>query len=411
LHQAKRTIRDQEVVGIVEGYTDVINMWQHGVKNIVATCGTSLTKDHVKKIDRWADEVFFIYDGDSAGAEATLRGANVAFERGIEVNIVDLPDGEDPDSFISEFGSEDPRDEIKEKTYGYHEFVINRAKSGGKFNSPVKQGKTIDSILKSVAKIPDEFIKDRYVREISEIVDTYDKRLFSKLEKFESEIEKKRSRRRRREKKGQESQDSEVSTDGSQFSESAPKGTSSQFQQKNTEESSSDSEAGEAFPLPEERVLLRLMLENGSRMVAYVLGHMALDEFTEGPPRDLARTLVKMYQDGSVEADEILSGDHGDALQQLGTSVLMEEHEASEGWAQKEDIDVPHLNQRPYEAAESAMKFLKLDRVNEALEAVREQMYQTTQQKQNDAVEGLQQKVMSLQKLRKRIKRGEFLDD
>ncbi len=411
LHQAKRTIRDQEVVGIVEGYTDVINMWQHGVKNVVATCGTSLTKDHAKKIERWADEVFFIYDGDSAGAEATLRGGNVAFERGIEVNIVSLPDGEDPDSFISEFGSEDPRDEIKERTYGYHEFVINRAKSGGEFDSPVKQSKTIDSILKSVAKIPDKFIKDRYVREISEIVDTYDDKLFSKLEKFERELEEKKKRRKRRERKRQKSRESEVSADGKQSSKPAPIGASPQSQQENIEEASSNSAVEKALPLPEERVLLRLMLENGSRMVAFVLGHMALDEFTEGPPRTLARTLAEMYDDGAVEPNAILSGEHGDMLQQLGASVLMNEHEASEHWAEKEDIPVPHLNDRPYEAAESAMKFLKLDRVDEALAAVRERMYQATQRDDDDRVQRLQQKVMSLQELRKSIKRGNFLND
>jgi DNA primase len=118
-----------------------------------------------------------------------------------------------------------------------------------------------------------------------------------------------------------------------------------------------------------------------------------------------------MYEEGAVRAEDVLGGEHGDDLQQLGTSVLMDEHEASEHWAEKEDISVPHLNERPYEAAESAMKFLKLDRVNEALQEVRERMYGATQNGHDDQVQGLQQKVMSLQELRKSIKRGDFLDD
>ncbi len=404
LHQAKRTVRDQEVVGIVEGYTDVINMWQHGVKNVVATCGTSLTKEHVKKIERWADEVFFIYDGDSAGAEATLRGANVAFEKGIEVNIVSLPDGEDPDSFISEFDSKDPRDEIKNRTYGYHEFVIDRAKSGGEFDSPVKQSKTIDSILKSVAKIPDKFLKDRYVKEISEIVNTYDDNLFRKLKKFEEELKEKKKYRKKRSQPNSSSQRRKTS--------SSPPGNSySQSQQKEFGKNNDNSETKKSSPLPEERVLLRLMLENGRRMVDLVLGHMALDEFTEGTPRDFARAFAEMYEDGTVRPQQILNGEHGEALQQLGASVMMDEHEASEHWAQKEDISVPHLNDRPYEAARSAMKFLKMDRVDEAIEAVRERMYQASQQGADEEVQRLQQKMMSLQELRKGIKRGEFLED
>ncbi len=404
LHQAKRTVRDQEVVGIVEGYTDVINMWQHGVKNVVATCGTSLTKEHVKKIERWADEVFFIYDGDSAGAEATLRGANVAFEKGIEVNIVSLPDGEDPDSFISEFDSKDPRDEIKNRTYGYHEFVIDRAKSGGEFDSPVKQSKTIDSILKSVAKIPDKFLKDRYVREISEIVNTYDDNLFRKLKKFEEELKEKKKYRKKRSQPNS-------SIKRKKTSSSPPGNSSSQSQQKELGKNNDNYENKKSSPLPEERVLLRLMLENGRRMVDLVLGHMALDEFSEGAPRDFARAFAEMYEDGTVRPQQILNGEHGEALQQLGASVMMDEHEASEHWAQKEDISVPHLNDRPYEAARSAMKFLKMDRVDEAIEAVRERMYQASQQGADEEVQRLQQKMMSLQELRKGIKRGEFLED
>ena len=146
-------------------------------------------------------------------------------------------------------------------------------------------------------------------------------------------------------------------------------------------------------------------------MVGFVLGHMALDEFTEGPPRALARTLAEMYDDGAVEPKRILNGECGESLQQLGASVMMNEHEASAHWAEKEDISVPHLNDRPYEAAESAMKFLKLDRVNEAIEAVRERMYQATQQGGDDRVQRLQQKVMSLQELQKSVKQGDFLDE
>lgn len=153
------------------------------------------------------------------------------------------------------------------------------------------------------------------------------------------------------------------------------------------------------------------MLENGRRMVDLVLGHMALDEFTEGAPRDFARAFAEMYEDGTVRPQQILNGEHGEALQQLGASVMMDEHEASEHWAQKEDISVPHLNDRPYEAARSAMKFLKMDRVDEAIEAVRERMYQASQQGADEEVQRLQQKMMSLQELRKGIKRGEFLED
>jgi len=158
-------------------------------------------------------------------------------------------------------------------------------------------------------------------------------------------------------------------------------------------------------------VLLRLMLEQGRRMVEHVLGHMALDEFTEGPPRELVQALVEMYQNNNVRPQSFLDGAHGDRLQQLAASVMVEEHEASEKWAEREDIPVPKLNDRPYAAAESAMKLLKLDRVEDAIAEVRDRIYDASQNEKEETVQRLQQKMMSLQELRKHVQQGDFLED
>ena len=153
------------------------------------------------------------------------------------------------------------------------------------------------------------------------------------------------------------------------------------------------------------------MLEQGTRMIEHVLGHMALDEFTDGAPRALVQTLVEMYQNDEVRPQAILDGEHGDRLQRLAASAMMEEHEASTNWAEREDIPVPELNNRPYEAAESAMKLLKMDRVNGAIEQIRERAYEATQDGDEERMQRLQQKMMSLQELRKQIERGAFLED
>jgi DNA primase len=153
------------------------------------------------------------------------------------------------------------------------------------------------------------------------------------------------------------------------------------------------------------------MLEQGTRMIEHVLGHMALDEFTDGAPRALVQTLVEMYRNDDVRPQAILDGEHGDRLQRLAASAVMEEHEASTNWAEREDIPVPELNDRPYEAAESAMKLLKMDRVNGAIEQIRERAYQATQDGDEERMQRLQQKMMSLQELRKQIERGAFLED
>jgi DNA primase len=150
------------------------------------------------------------------------------------------------------------------------------------------------------------------------------------LEEAREQIERRAQRRRERERRKQ-TQPDHAETPAAEASPSSGERDGPPPSSSESEATSSPDSSAE--PLPEERVLFRLMLENGSRMVAFVLGHMALDEFTEGPPRTLAQTLAQMYDDGAVEPKAILSGEHGDTLQQLGASVLINAHEASEHWA------------------------------------------------------------------------------
>ena len=146
-------------------------------------------------------------------------------------------------------------------------------------------------------------------------------------------------------------------------------------------------------------------------MVEFVLGNMALDEFTDGPPRELVQVLVGMYQDrGTVTADRILSGHEGQTLQNLAAAVMMDQHQPSKHWARQQSIPVPRLNEKPYEAAASAMTLLKLDRVEEAIDEHRQKIYEATQAGHDDRLRTLQNQLMSLHDLRKRIKRREFLE-
>ncbi|MFB6273904.1 MAG: DNA primase [Salinibacter sp.] len=408
LHQAKRAIRQTDEALLVEGYTDVISLSQAGVENVVASSGTALTEQQVSTLNRYATRAVMLYDADEAGARAAMRGLERVMEAGMGAYAVELPDGSDPDDYVQEYGGEAFADYVTEHRKDLPSFAYQRARRDGELETPEDRVEVQREIIDSVARIPDPNLRREYVARTSEVTGVPDSDLFRMLEEAREHIERREQRRREREQRSQaqpepaEAQAAEASTP------SGPDGPPPSSQESGP---SSASPEPSATPLPEERVLFRLMLENGRRMVAFVLGHMAFDEFTEGPSRELAQTLAEMHSDGAVEPESILSGEHGEALQRLGASVLMDEHEASEHWATKEDIPVPHLNDRPYEAAESAMKYLKLDRVDEALEAVRERMYRATQAGHDDRVPRLQQKVMSLQELRKSIKRGDFLDE
>jgi DNA primase len=297
---------------------------------------------------------------------------------------------------------------VEEHRQDLPSFAYQRARQNGALKTPEDRVEVQREIIESVARIPDPNLRREYVAHTSEVTGVPDSDLFRMLEEEREQLERRAQRRRKRE---QRRAQADADTSGAPArDESSPPDRGTPPPESSPGSANGTAEASPSL-LPEERVLFRLMLENGGRMVALVLGHMALDEFTEGASRELARTLAEMYEEDEVRAQQILNGEHGEALQRLGASVMMNEHEASKHWAQKEDIPVPHLNDRPYEAARSAMKFLKIDRVDEAIEAVREQMYQATQQRADDEVQRLQQKMMSLQELRKSIKRGEFLDD
>jgi len=407
LHQAKRAIRKTDEVLLVEGYTDVISLSQAEVQNVVASSGTALTEQQVSVLDRYASRAVLLYDADEAGARAAMRGMERVLEEGLGAYAVELPAGNDPDDYVQEHGGDAFAKYIEEHRQDLPSFAYQRARQNGELETPEDRVEVQREIIDSVARIPDPNLRREYVARTSEVTSVPDSDLFRMLEEAREQIERQAQRRREREER------QEAHPDGRRNSSaeaSATTGRPDGPPPRGTEEAPASADSS-ATPLPEERVLFRLMLENGSRMVAFVLGHMALDEFTDGPPRELARILAEMYDDGTMRPQQVLSGEHGEPLQRLGASVMMDEHEASEHWAQKEDIPVPHLNDRPYEAAESAMKFLKLDRVNEAIEGVREHMYGATQQGEDDQVQRLQQKMMSLQELRKSIKRGDFLEE
>lgn len=172
---------------------------------------------------------------------------------------------------------------------------------------------------------------------------------------------------------------------------------------------SASSDAPPAGPLPEEKVLLRLMLDQGTPMVEFILGNMSLDEFTEGVSRDMVQAFIEMYQEDAVKPSRITDGDFGDALQSLAASVMVDKYTPSENWRQRQNISVPRFNQEPYEAGASAMTLLKLDRVKEAIARQKETMYRASRTGEGNLGE-MQQQLMQLFDLRKRIKQREFLD-
>lgn len=166
IYFAKRAITQQDCCILVEGYTDVISMHQAGIENVVASSGTSLTQGQIRMIARFSHNITIIYDGDSAGIKASLRGIDMVLKEGMNVRTVLLPDGEDPDSFARSHNASQVQDYILTHEEDFISFKI-RLLMKEAAGDPIKRAALISDIVQSISVIPDAITRSVYARECS----------------------------------------------------------------------------------------------------------------------------------------------------------------------------------------------------------------------------------------------------
>ncbi len=183
LYQARTEIVRQKKCYLVEGYADVISLHLVGVKNVVASSGTSLTVEQIQMIHRLTDEVTVLYDGDSAGIHASIRGIDMLLEQGLNIRIVLLPDGEDPDSFAKKHGSEKTIEYLNSHEEDFIRFKSQLFKKEAD-KDPLKRAAMITDMVKTIAVIDDQIKQTVYLQECSKILDIDENTLYSELVKY-----------------------------------------------------------------------------------------------------------------------------------------------------------------------------------------------------------------------------------
>lgn len=163
IYQAKKAIAKLDLVYMVEGYTDVVAMHQCGIENVVANSGTALSVYQIKLLRRFTSNIVLLYDGDAAGQHAALRGTDMLLAEGMNVKILLLPDGKDPDEFSRSYSAQDFRQYIEDHQTDFIVFKINLLLKG--VSDPKKRSDAINSIVESVAVIKDPILRDTYLRE------------------------------------------------------------------------------------------------------------------------------------------------------------------------------------------------------------------------------------------------------
>ncbi len=180
IYHAKQAIAKQDRCYLVEGYTDVIQMHQAGIENVVASSGTALTPDQIRLINRLTKNITVLFDGDAAGLRASIRGIDLILEEGMNVKVCAFPDGEDPDSFAKKTPLQELTQYLEDNAMDFIQFKASLLMKDAK-NDPIKKADLIRDMVASISKIPDRIKREVYIQEVSRIMDISEEVLFNTL--------------------------------------------------------------------------------------------------------------------------------------------------------------------------------------------------------------------------------------
>ncbi|MDA9679794.1 DNA primase [Flavobacteriaceae bacterium] len=194
IYESKQSIAKNDVCYLVEGYTDVIQMHQSGITNVVSSSGTALTVDQIRMINRLTSNIVVLFDGDAAGLRASLRGIDLILEQGMNVRVCTFPEGDDPDSFAQSRSSEEINDFLREASKDFIQFKASLLSDEGK-NDPIRKAETIREIVESIQKIPDPIKQEIYIQNCAEIMQISEDPLFSALAQIKQKNKQKGAKR------------------------------------------------------------------------------------------------------------------------------------------------------------------------------------------------------------------------
>lgn len=270
IFQAKKAIKKEDRVYMVEGYTDVISMHQCGVENVVANSGTALTNGQIRILLRFTKNITLLYDGDTAGIHAALRGTDMLLAAGMNVNILLLPDGDDPDSFARKHNATEFKEYVEAHQTDFITFKANLL-LGEAGNDPQKRTALIGNIVESISAIPEEIGRSVYIHQCSELMKVREDILVREVAKKRKTLKENKERDTNRQQG--------VATTGDSKSTDIPAaetgGTESHNTPNDTDASSSPGVSNSAGSADErfiglERLIMRMIVRYGERTFSYL---------------------------------------------------------------------------------------------------------------------------------------------
>ncbi len=319
LFQAKKAIQKHENCYLVEGYTDVIGLHQAGIENVAASSGTSLTQEQARLLHRFTKKVTVIYDGDAAGIKASLRGINILLENSLQVSVVPLPEGEDPDSYSRLLGAAAFRDYLAEQTVDFVRFKVNLLLTEAA-GDPMKRAEVIHDMAETVSFIGDPIVRATYSSSTAALLDITEQLFIQAVQQHHLN----------RMKKVRPSERESIDAMPSVALPAEP-------------------QAPVLNDEPQEGDIIRLLLQHGGDVyheeqlvVDYIVN--MLDEIVWDTPvfESIFRIYEKSWKEQQVLADRNELFNHTDkAIAQTALHFYSHEYQLSENWEKRHDILTP----------------------------------------------------------------------
>ncbi len=423
LYQAKNAITRQDKCYLVEGNIDVISMFQSGVENTVASCGTSLTIEQVRLIRRYTKNVTVLYDGDAAGIKAAFRAVNMLFEEGLHVRVVLFPDSEDPDSYAQKYGSTKLQEYLKENESNFILFKTKVLAQDIK-GDPIRKAEVLGDIVRTIALVPDLMERTEYVTQCASLLHVPEETLQSELAKtlnrklYESLNHK------------SDPNDKDLAESGKAGTENGERKTESG--EAGTESGEGKTESGERrvetvvpFTLnpaqTQERKIISLLLNDGGEWLDYenkddegkpiiekytvaqvVVGELLEDNVTfEDPVCQLIfNEYARRINDGeSVVNPQIFVTSSDERVRETAVTMMMTDYHVSDKWKDKL-IHVPLPQERLRTDVVESLMTLKLKKLDAKIDDIDRQFAYLTD---NDEKLMLMAEKMRLIQLRQKI--------
>lgn len=391
LFEGKKSVVQNGACYLVEGYTDVLALHQAGIENVVASSGTALTKDQIRLIKRLTPNIVMLYDGDAAGLKASLRGIDLVLEEAMNVKVVVLPPGEDPDSYSRKVSVSEFTDYIEKNKKDFIKFKAELLLKESA-DDPIVRANLIRDIVKSISVIPDSINRSVYIRETSLMLEVDEEMLYQEIAKT---------------RRGQHEQDFKKLRIREKQEIKKPRQTD--FDYENTE--AQEREIIRVLLNYGEEELLRVKDENDKeqivRVAEYIIAELLNDDMNlknKSYQKILEEYWAFMEKDGLPGQKYFIN--HIDAeISQLSAQLLALEYDLSKIWSRHDNYILTE-KQKLQELVPETVNSLKNKAILQAIKELQDKLLIAQKEDKIDEIIELQQSKMALDELKREISKG-----